>query len=95
METGATFTSPGPTYGIVASAATGSGLGNYSITYVNGTLTVNARALTVTANTLLKPALTADCASPVAWPRSLVNSIVGSRFAERHVESILSSMESR
>ena len=40
----------GGTYAIVPSAATGSGLGNYTITYVNGTLTVNPAPLTITAN---------------------------------------------
>jgi len=37
------------TYPIVPSAAVGTGLTNYTITYVNGTLTVNRAALTVTA----------------------------------------------
>ena len=38
------------TYAIVPSAATGTGLSNYTIGYVNGTLTVNPAALTITAN---------------------------------------------
>ena len=38
------------TYAIVPSAATGTGLGNYTIAYVNGTLTVKPAALTITAN---------------------------------------------
>ena len=38
------------TWNIVPSAATGTGLAKYTITYVNGTLTVNPKALTVTAN---------------------------------------------
>ena len=37
-------------YPIVASAANGTGLGNYDIHYVDGTLTVNKRDLTVTAD---------------------------------------------
>ena len=37
-------------YAIVASSAVGTGLGNYAISYVDGTLTVNAKALTITAN---------------------------------------------
>ncbi|PWA05441.1 MBG domain-containing protein [Flavobacterium psychrotolerans] len=37
-------------YAIVPSAATGTGLSNYTITYTNATLTVNAKALTITAN---------------------------------------------
>jgi hypothetical protein len=44
----------GSPYAIVASAATGSGLANYNISYVNGTLTVNAKALTITANSTSK-----------------------------------------
>jgi autotransporter-associated beta strand protein len=41
-------------YAIVPSAATGSGLTNYTITYNNGTLTVNPAALSVTANSTSK-----------------------------------------
>ncbi len=37
-------------YAIVASAALGSGLANYDITYVDGELTVGAKALTITAD---------------------------------------------
>jgi hypothetical protein len=55
--TGVTLTSDGAAaaapvggYPITASAATGSGLSNYTITYTGGTLTVNAAALTVTAD---------------------------------------------
>ena len=53
-------------YAIVPSAATGSGLSNYTITYVNGTLTVAPAALTITANNQTKvygaalPVLTAS-----------------------------------
>jgi hypothetical protein len=46
----ATATVAGSPYSIVASAASGTGLGNYSITYHDGALTVNAKALTVAAN---------------------------------------------
>jgi hypothetical protein len=46
----ATVTAPGPDYDIVASAAVGGGLGNYTISYVNGNLHVNAAVLTITAN---------------------------------------------
>src|SRR5439155_223132 len=55
--TGVTETSTGaaasalaspPTYPIVASAATGTGLSNYTISYIDGTLTVNKASLTVT-----------------------------------------------
>jgi len=39
---------------ITGSAAAGTGLGNYTITYNNGTLTVNPAALTITANSFGK-----------------------------------------
>src|SRR5204862_6279158 len=45
----ATASSGGSPYAIVPSGATGTGLSNYTIGYVNGSLTVNAAALTVTA----------------------------------------------
>src|SRR5439155_791981 len=57
--TGVTETSTGaaasavvtpPTYPIVASAATGTGLSNYTIIYSDGARTVNKATLTVTAN---------------------------------------------
>ncbi|RYD96716.1 MAG: hypothetical protein EOP54_13005, partial [Sphingobacteriales bacterium] len=47
---GATATVAGSAYPIVATAATGTGLGNYAITYTDGALTVMPRALVV-ANT--------------------------------------------
>ncbi|MGV0908543.1 MBG domain-containing protein [Martelella sp. FOR1707] len=47
---GRAATADAATYGIVASDATGSGLSNYKINYVDGTLTVNKATLTVTAN---------------------------------------------
>jgi hypothetical protein len=50
----ATANVAGSPYAIVASAAVGSGLGNYLIGYVNGVLTVTPKALTVTANSLTK-----------------------------------------
>jgi len=51
---GATATVAGSPYSIDASNATGSGLGNYNISYVSGQLTVNKAALTVTANNASK-----------------------------------------
>jgi autotransporter-associated beta strand protein len=48
--TQAAGTYSGATDGILASAAQGTGLSNYSITYVAGTLTIDRKALTVTAN---------------------------------------------
>ncbi|MGO8902250.1 MAG: beta strand repeat-containing protein [Isosphaeraceae bacterium] len=44
----ASATVAGSPYSIVPSAAVGTGLSNYTIAYVNGNLTVNAAALTVT-----------------------------------------------
>ncbi|MEI6077245.1 MAG: MBG domain-containing protein, partial [Verrucomicrobiota bacterium] len=48
-SSGTTNTASVGTYSIVASAATGTGLGNYTLSYTNGTLTVNP-ATPVTAN---------------------------------------------
>ncbi len=55
-STGALATAPvsGSPYPIVASAAVGSGLGNYTITYDTGTLAVNPKALSITANSISK-----------------------------------------
>jgi hypothetical protein len=46
----ATVAAPGPTYSIVPSAATGSRLANYTITYLPGTLTLNPAPLVITAS---------------------------------------------
>ena len=46
----ATATVAGSPYAITPSAAVGTGLGNYTITYVNGTLTVTPAPLTITAD---------------------------------------------
>ena len=53
-STGSPATAAVGTYTITASNATGTGLGNYTITYNNGTLTVNQAALTITANNASK-----------------------------------------
>ena len=45
----ATATVAGSPYDIIPSAAVGTGLANYDISYVNGSLTVEARDLTITA----------------------------------------------
>jgi hypothetical protein len=50
----ATATVAGSPYSIVASAAAGTGLANYAISYVNGTLTINPAALAITANNASK-----------------------------------------
>ena len=44
----------GSPYAIIPSSAVGVGLSNYTITYVNGTLTVNPAMLTITVNSLSK-----------------------------------------
>ncbi|MFT8644681.1 MAG: MBG domain-containing protein, partial [Gluconacetobacter sp.] len=49
LTTAATGATPVGTAAITASAATGSGLSNYDITYQGGTLTIDPAALTVTA----------------------------------------------
>lgn len=51
---GAIDTAAVGTYPIVPGNASGSGLGNYAITYVNGTMTVAANALTIFANNQTK-----------------------------------------
>ncbi len=51
---GVTATVDNSPYSIVPSAAVGTGLSNYNITYVDGSLTVDPRALTITANNLSK-----------------------------------------
>jgi FtsP/CotA-like multicopper oxidase with cupredoxin domain len=53
-STGAPATAAVGTYPIVPSAAVGTGLANYTITYVNGTLTVTGNPLTITANSASK-----------------------------------------
>ena len=50
----ATVAAPGPTYPIVPSAAVGTGLGNYTISYVDGALTVNPAPLAITADNKTK-----------------------------------------
>jgi hypothetical protein len=57
--TAATATSPVGTYNIVPTAS-GSNLGNYNVTYVNGTLTVTKAPLVVTASSYTIPYGTAD-----------------------------------
>ena len=44
----------GSPYAIVRIGAVGSGLGNYTISYVNGSLTVNPAPLTITAKSTTK-----------------------------------------
>ena len=72
--TGVTETSTGAsaselvgTYSIVPSAATGTGLGNYAISYDPGQLTVNPATLTITANNDSKTYGTVKTFSPTAY----------------------------
>jgi O-glycosyl hydrolase len=51
---GATATVAGSPYNIVPSAAQGTGLANYTLTYANGALTVSPASLTVTASNRTK-----------------------------------------
>jgi hypothetical protein len=61
------------TYDIIASNALGTGLGNYDINYVNGTLTVNKAPLTITASNASKTY--GNAAAPFGYTSSgLVNS---------------------
>ena len=53
-STGAAATATVGIYSIVPSAATGTGLGNYSITYNPGSLTVGKATLSIAANNLIK-----------------------------------------
>ena len=50
----ATFVGPGPTYAITVSAAAGTGLGNYMISYTPGTLTISQASLSVAASNVSK-----------------------------------------
>ncbi len=53
-STGAAASATVGSYSLVPSGATGSGLGNYSISYVNGMLTVAPRNMTITAGSMAK-----------------------------------------
>ncbi len=66
-STGAPVSAMVGNYAIVPSAATGTGLGNYTITYVNGTLTVNPASLTITANSTSKTYGTLETFSGTAF----------------------------
>ena len=78
----ATATVAGSPYPITASAAVGSGLGNYTISYVPGSLTVTPAALTITADDRTKTygqtvifagtefTVVRACSMPTPWTRS-------------------------
>src|SRR5204862_379058 len=65
-STGAAATAAVGNYPIVPSAAAGTGLSNYTISYVNGTLTVNAKTATVAADAKSKTYGDANPALPAA-----------------------------
>ena len=50
----ATFVAPGPTYAITVGSASGTGLGNYMISYTPGTLTITQASLSVAASNVSK-----------------------------------------
>ena len=54
-STGATNTAVAGSYSIVISSAVGAGLGNYTISYTNGSLTVNQAATSVGASSTANP----------------------------------------
>ncbi len=66
-STGAAATATVGTYPIIASGATGTGLSNYTITYVNGSLTVSPAALVITANNETKTYGTLETFSSTAF----------------------------
>ena len=59
-------------YSIVPIAATGTGLSNYAISYINGTLTV------IPANTITAPSVTTFCATSESTDITIVGSDMGS-----------------
>jgi Bacterial Ig-like domain (group 3)/MBG domain (YGX type)/Right handed beta helix region len=73
--TAATATVAGSPYAVVPSSAAGSGLGNYTITYVNGNLTVNPAPLTITADNVSKTYGQTEASTGAAFTASgLLNS---------------------
>jgi hypothetical protein len=71
----ATVTAPGPDYAIVPTNAVGTGLGNYNISYANGTLHINTAGLTITA--LPRSKVFGVTYTPDTTPPSLDLNIVG------------------
>jgi hypothetical protein len=66
----ATATVASSPYTITPSAAAGSGLGNYTINYVNGSFTVNPAGLTITASSVLSKTYGATYAFDTTPPSS-------------------------
>jgi len=70
-SSGAVATATVGPYNIVPSNAVGTGLGNYNISYLNGTLSVGAANLSITASNRSKTPRTSDDNSTLSAPRSL------------------------
>lgn len=74
---GATNAANVGTYSIVPSAASGTGLGNYTITYTSGTLTVNPASTFVGASSTMNPSGYKDAISFIATlPADATGSVV-------------------
>lgn len=79
---GVTNTATVGSYAIVASAAVGSGLSNYTISYTNGTLTVNPASTVVGASSTMNPSGYRDAVSFLATlPADASGSVVFSSVA--------------
>ena len=79
---GATNTATVGSYSIVPSAASGSGLTNYSITYSNGTLTVNPASTSVTVTSTQNPSGYRDSVAFIAaLPADATGSVVFSTIS--------------
>ena len=63
FDDGVAFTAAVGSYPTVPTNAVGTGLSNYSITYANGTLTVNKATLTITASSASVTRRTVRCSS--------------------------------
>ena len=91
-STGATNMAIVGTYPIVPSAAVGSGLGNYTISYVNGTLTVNPASTFVGASSTMNPSGYKDAVAyiatlPVDATGSVVFSSTNGAFSTNNLSS--------
>ena len=84
-STGSAATAAVGTYPITAASATGTGLANYTITYTNGTLTVNPAILTITAGNQNK------CVGDVFVLPTNSFTVVGIRNADNVNAVVLSS----
>ncbi len=67
----------GSPYAIVPSAAIGTGLDKYAITYVNGSLAVNRRLLTITGAIALDKFYDGTTTATVAFKGAVLNGVVG------------------